>query len=345
MHKNGTIVPVNHDALAGSVEAAEKGGLEYKDGSEEVQSGEGANEDRKDSLCKKMFGDRDVPPDIYKVDDVTDERPPGGRLTVRQDAIESLALHLIYVAFACFFGYAILRCLWLIEYNVPALEEINFFTSFPLFPMCMLGGIVVMWVHEKLGSPAPIDDLVMDRIGGASMEFLIVSAIAMINTSAVSSNIAPLLIIMIGGMTWNFVCFFLIAPATLPDFQFERAIVELGQSFGTTATGLLLLRMVDPEKDTPVWKAFGYKQMMTEPFMGGGIWTTVSLQILAVSGVWTVFGIATAFLCFWTGMYLLYFKKLYRKMKLENDDGLDKLGNSGTRPAVALIASLGNESA
>ena len=87
----------------------------------------------------------------------------------------------------------------------------------------------------------------------------------MINTDAVSDNIAPLIIIMLGGMGWNFICFFIVAPRVLPDFHFERAIVELGQSFGTTATGLLLLRMVDPEKDTPVWKAFGYKQMMTEP--------------------------------------------------------------------------------
>ena len=101
-----------------------------------------------------------------------------------------------------------------------------------------------MWVHEKLGSPAPIDDLVMDRIGGASMEFLIVSAIAMINTSAVSSNIEPLMIIMIGGMTWNFICFFLIAPATLPDFQFERAIVELGKNLNSysLANGIQLIQ-------------------------------------------------------------------------------------------------------
>lgn len=88
---------------------------------------------------------------------------------VRQDAM-ARALHLVYISFACFFGYAILRCLWLIEYNVPALEEVKFFTSFPLFPMCMLGGLFVMWIHEKAGVPAPIDDLMMDRIGGASME-------------------------------------------------------------------------------------------------------------------------------------------------------------------------------
>ena len=168
MH-NGTVVPLGEDLETGSEEeAVEKKEVEGEQQlTNEVDEEDEGNEK---SLCKKMFGDRDVPPDIYKVDDTVDERPSGGRQTVRQDAMETLALHLVYISFACFFGYAILRCLWLIEYNVPALEEIKFFTSFPLFPMCMLGGLFVMWIHEKAGVPAPIDDLMMDRIGGASME-------------------------------------------------------------------------------------------------------------------------------------------------------------------------------
>jgi len=287
-----------HNGGVEAVQDAEIGRIENKD---EVDNG------KKESVCKMMFGNRDVPDDIYK----EDERPNGGKQTVRQDAVETLALHLAYVAFACFFGYVILRLLWLIEFNVPALEKIKFFTSFPLFPLCMLGGLFVMWVHEKCGSPAPVDPIMMDRIGGASMEFLIVAAIATIKVDAVAANIAPLIIIMIGGIFWNLICFFVIAPRVLPDFIFERAIVELGQSFGTTATGLLLLRMCDPEKDTSVWKAFGYKQMITEPFMGGGLWTTVSLQLLVTIGVWGVFGISTGFVLFWTAMYFFYFRKLY----------------------------------
>lgn len=321
MHQDGTVVPVREETEPVSME----------EGSERVPQEKGLEDDEEEeevkepSLCKKMFGDRDVPSDIYRVDETVDERPSGGKQTVRQDAMETLALHLIYISFACFFGYVILRCLWLIEYNVPALEEIKFFTSFPLFPMCMLGGLFVMWVHEKMGVPAPIDDIMMERIGGASMEFLIVSAIALINTDAVSDNIAPLIIIMLGGITWNFICFFLLAPRILPNFHFERAIVELGQSFGTTATGLLLLRMCDPDKDTPVWKAFGYKQMMTEPFMGGGVWTTVSLQLLATIGVWGVFGISMAFVLFWTCMYFFYFRKLYLRAAPEGSQEASKI--------------------
>merc|ERR1712226_1697336 len=208
------------------------------------------------------------------------------------------------------------RLLWLID----DAADIQFFRSFPLFPLCMLGGLVVMWVHEKLGLTLPVDELLMDRIGGAAMEFLIVAAIALINLSAVASDLAPLFIIIAGGLSWNFFCFFYLKNFVLPDYKFERAIVELGQSFGTTATGLLLLRMVDPDKETKVWRAFGFKQLVTEPFMGGGVWTTVSLPLLSSIGVWGVFGISSGALAFWFGMYFFYFRGLYKRMKAMAED-------------------------
>jgi len=305
MHEHGT----------GTMEAVPVQDADAEIGNEENKD-DGTEDEKKKSVCQMMFGNRDVPEDIYE----EEERPNGGKQTVRQDAVETLALHFIYIAFSCFFGYVILRLLWLIEFHVPALAEVKFFTSFPLFPMCMLGSLFVMWVHEKCGSIAPVDALMMERIGGAAMEFLIVAAIAMIKTDAVAENIAPLILIMVGGILWNLICFFYIAPRVLPNFHFERAIVELGQSFGTTATGLLLLRMCDPEKDTVVWKAFGYKQMITEPFMGGGLWTTVSLQLLATIGVWGVFGISAGFVLLWTLVYVFYFRKLYALMTSESTD-------------------------
>lgn len=323
MHQDGSIhapedKPQNTEntQLAGDLERGDEQSTDDAGEAQTEEDSEESEEGRKESLCHKMFANRDVPRDIYEVD----ERPDGGKQTVRPDALDTLALHLVYVAFSVFFGYVILRLLWLIDDSVPALDEIQFFHSFPLFPWCMIGGLFVMWIHEKCGSEAPIDPLMMDMIGGSAMEFLIVAAIAVINTQAVAANIAPLAIIIVGGMMWNFFLFFFVAERILPNFYFERAIVELGQSFGTTATGLLLLRMCDPDKETPVWSSFGYKQMMTEPFMGGGIWTTVSLQLLAIIGVWGVFGIATSFVLFWTVMYFVYFKGMYKRIASEEKD-------------------------
>lgn len=87
MH-NGTVVPLGEDLETGSEEeAVEKKEVEGEEQlTIEVDEEEEGNEK---SLCKKMFGDRYVPPDIYKVDDTVDGRPSGGRQTVRQDAMET----------------------------------------------------------------------------------------------------------------------------------------------------------------------------------------------------------------------------------------------------------------
>jgi len=85
----------------------------------------------------------------------------------------------------------------------------------------------------------------------------------------------------------------------LPDAWFERSIAEMGQSMGVTATGLLLLRVVDPDYETPAADAFASKQLLHEPFMGGGLWTSAAIPLLATVGAWPVFLIAVAAVTFW----------------------------------------------
>lgn len=64
--------------------------------------------------------------------------------------------------------------------------------------------------------------------------------------------------------------------------RFERAIADFGMNTGVIATGLILLRMVDPECRTPVPADFAFKQLLHSPFMGGGIWTCLALPLLSV---------------------------------------------------------------
>lgn len=64
--------------------------------------------------------------------------------------------------------------------------------------------------------------------------------------------------------------------------RFERAIADFGMNTGVIATGLILLRMVDPESRTPVPADFAFKQLLHSPFMGGGIWTCLALPLLNI---------------------------------------------------------------
>jgi ESS family glutamate:Na+ symporter len=61
---------------------------------------------------------------------------------------------------------------------------------------------------------------------------------------------------------------------------------------GVTAMGLLLLRLVDPMYKTKTATAFGFKQMIYEPFLGGGLITAMGPFIIVGLGAWGAIGIA-----------------------------------------------------
>ncbi|EDX77025.1 hypothetical protein MC7420_2028 [Coleofasciculus chthonoplastes PCC 7420] len=44
-----------------------------------------------------------------------------------------------------------------------------------------------------------------------------------------------------------------LAPRVIPSYWFERRLGDLGQSMGVTATGILLLQMVDPDNRSGIF--------------------------------------------------------------------------------------------
>ncbi|MBR2098930.1 MAG: sodium:glutamate symporter, partial [Firmicutes bacterium] len=124
-------------------------------------------------------------------------------------------------------------------------------------------------------------------------------AIATIRIEVVLQNWLPLLILLSSGTILSVVMVIFVAPKLFRNAWFERAIADFGQSLGVTATGLLLLRTVDPESKTEATAAFGYKQLLHEPFMGGGIVTALALTLVFSIGWIPVFIASVVFLLFW----------------------------------------------
>ena len=215
-----------------------------------------------------------------------DERPSAGRQTVLCDSIDSLAWHLAIVGLAMLIGYAIQSC-------IPM-------KGFPLFPLCMIGGVLLSLCAKLAKVDLLVDRVQMERISGAALDFLVVSAVATIRLEVVAANWQPLVILCIAGLLWSVWCVFFIAPRIFRTAWFERAIAEFGQATGVTATGLMLLRSVDPENKTPAAMSFGYKQLLHEPFMGGGLWTALSFTLVYKIGWLNVFLIALGMLVFWS---------------------------------------------
>ena len=80
----------------------------------------------------------------------------------------------------------------------------------------------------------------------------------------------PFVLTCAAGVAWGVATFWYVAPRLLPDYWAERALVEFGVSIGATSTGLLLLRMADPDGKTPVLRDFTFKQIFHVLITGGG---------------------------------------------------------------------------
>jgi len=246
-----------------------------------------------------------------------EKRPSAGKLTVNSDAVESLTFHIVVVGLACLFGYLIRSGLLYLEVDVfghnPDPQEGGkpFFDSFPLFPLCMLGGLFIQWLDDKYDRYKLIDLGLIRRIQNTALDFLVVAAIATINVAVLKEGIVPLLMLVAVGILWNMGCLLFLAKRVLPDAWFERAIAEMGQSMGVTATGLLLLRVVDPDYESPAADAFATKQMLHEPINGGGFWDSSVIPILVSIGIWPVFGITAGITIFW--LAVLFIPKLIKR--------------------------------
>ena len=227
------------------------------------------------------------------------KRPEAGKLTVSSSAIESLTLHLAIVGLAIGIGWAMKQGLLWIGRTSDSPSLMKMMTSFPLFPLCMIGGLVVQVIHQKYDRHKLIDPGLMRRIQNLALDFLVVAAIATINVKVIQAGLVPLLILVAAGILWNVFCVVGLARWILPDAWFERAIAEMGQSMGVTATGLMLLRVVDPDYESPAADAFAYKQILHEPFMGGGLWTGAAIPLIALWGGWPVFGISVGAIVLW----------------------------------------------
>ena len=241
-----------------------------------------------------------------------EQRPVAGRQTVPADSIDSLAFHLAVIGIAVLIGFGIKQFLIQLESFWPALQRSHALSGFPLFPLCMLGGLAIQIFLDRIRKIpfVPLDHALMQRLSGTALDFLVVAAISTIRLEIITAQWLPFLLIVSGGIIWNVFCVMFLARRLLPDAWFERSIAEMGQSMGVTATGLLLLRAVDPENETAAPSAFGYKQLLHEPFMGGGLWTSMAIPLVILHGGRLVFIISAVVIAAW--MLVLYWLKRRR---------------------------------
>ena len=215
---------------------------------------------------------------------------PEGAAAPTRPAWAAWAVNLALVGCAVLIGVVLLQLLRLGTDAIGGgVAEVG--RSLPVFPLAIIGSLLMRWLLERSGCSHWASAPIQSEIGTLSADLLITSATACLNLALLAADWLPLTVLAVAGLTWNLAVTLLLAPRLLPADWFERAVLEFGQATGVAASGLLLLRMADPDDHSQALPAFSLKQLLLQPFLAGGVVTVVAPLAVANWGLptWTAF--------------------------------------------------------
>lgn len=222
------------------------------------------------------------------------ERSSIGNAVSSSSCIDPLAAQLMLVGFIIFCGY-ILRDILL---------KINpLFKNLPLFACCLIFSAVFCLCtqkNERINNV--IDRPTIIRISGTALEYMITSSLATTSLKIFVNYGIPLLVVGITVIVFTYIgCFILSKIILTKGDRFETSIGLFGQTCGVLATGLMLLKVVDPDYKTNAAanitssSTFGYTYqlqyplifvalIMTRPVFVYG-WSFMLLIVLFIGGI------------------------------------------------------------
>jgi len=200
------------------------------------------------------------------------ENPIAGRLPLATEAIESMAFQfaLIGSVYLATYGVVYLFAGLLESYGLTELASTLW--SFH-FIFAILLSLITRKILDVTGRSYVIDTGLMNRATGVAIDYLVVAAIAAISITIVVKYWMSLLIMsVLGGFgTIGFV--YWAAYRAFDDYPFERFIGIFGEKTGTVNSGLVLIRVLDPEFETTVAE---------DNIYGGAISIFIGLPLLII---------------------------------------------------------------
>ena len=183
------------------------------------------------------------------------------RQTTHPANIESLAFQLGMIGLA--YGITYYFTEWLavlIGGNMGKLVWGFFFLFGMVIAMAIRWLLSVFKVQYLLSVP------LQRRITGFSVDYLIVATGSAIQLAIIGKYIIPILFVATGGaIVTLWLALFL--GRRLHSYNIERMAAIFGTVTGTVSTGILLLRIIDPEFKTPVIKEIGFMNIFAVPII------------------------------------------------------------------------------
>ncbi len=120
----------------------------------------------------------------------------------------------------------------------------------PLFATCMLSGVILNKLLLVTNTHKYTDRATIQRVSGFILEILVCAAVATTPIQVFTDYWFPILVLTLGLMATNFIICIPMAYKMFPKDWFEGGIGCYGTFSGVLATGLMLVRSLDPNFET-----------------------------------------------------------------------------------------------
>jgi ESS family glutamate:Na+ symporter len=167
-----------------------------------------------------------------------------GRETTYNSSIESISFHLAVILSGCGIAYVIMNAAK--TYKIPGLMQI------PIWAYSILVMFAVNFVMQKARLGCLIDNKTKSRIAGVCSDYAIAAAIASMPVRAIMQYISPILVMVVLGYIVTFSLTMYLCWRFFDNCRFERGMAIIGSSTGVFLTGLMLLKICDPDYELPV---------------------------------------------------------------------------------------------
>jgi ESS family glutamate:Na+ symporter len=182
-----------------------------------------------------------------------EELPEGMRLTTETEAIDSMSFNLAVVLGIYLLTFLFLKLITsLLGFLGAEGRELAVNLWGISFIFAALLALAVRGIASFLHVSHVLDNGSLSRIAGTSVDILVAAAVGAISLVVVRRYWLAILCMVIPAGLLTMVYILWISSRLFHEHHFQRAIMFYGASTGTLPTGLALLRVIDPEFETPV---------------------------------------------------------------------------------------------
>ena len=234
---------------------------------------------------------------IRKITDFEEENEIGD-----SESIDKMSIQIAFVALAYALAFGIMVFFaYLTEWtNVGLFNSVAWGFNFIwcVITATLVKAFVNFLYKKKAVKQKYINNYQMDRISGFAFDMMIVAGVAAIDIKVVADYIWLIVALCAVGTVVTFVYIRIICKVCFKDFEHEAFLTNFGALTGTASNGMIFLREIDPNYETPMNNVYVVSQFPAMVFVAP-LLLLLNLSAESLTGCYIALGV-------FVGLFILY---------------------------------------